>query len=160
MSDKYDAELGAVMRAHHCPAERVGSVPIKETFRGQTVWEGVVNVYAVKGHSQVKEAYAWSYKDDAGETQHVVVSQIPPGEGCAYGSSCLRRLIGEKVSTGNLAGSLREILVSGCSSCLSRSPSERSRFGSGCATQCFTESLGRQSCVATMRTRVGFGSSQ
>jgi hypothetical protein len=78
MSEKFDAELGAVMRAHHCPAERVEAVPIKETFRGETVWEGVVNVYDIKGHSQVKQAYAWSYKDDKGETQYVVVSKIPP----------------------------------------------------------------------------------
>jgi hypothetical protein len=75
---KYDAELGAVMTAHHCPAERVGAVPIKETFRGETVWEGVVNVYDVKGHSKVRQAFAWSYKDDKGETQYVVVSKLPP----------------------------------------------------------------------------------
>lgn len=78
MSDAYNPELGAVMEAHHCPAERVESVPIKETFRGDTVWEGVVNVYDIKGHSQVKQAYAWAYKDDKGETQYVVVSKTPP----------------------------------------------------------------------------------
>ncbi|HWA10744.1 MAG TPA: hypothetical protein VG838_14980 [Opitutaceae bacterium] len=78
MSEKYDPELGAVMKAHHAPAERVDRVPVKEIFRGETVWEGVVNVYDVKGHSKVKQAYAWSYKDDKGEAQYVVVSKIPP----------------------------------------------------------------------------------
>lgn len=78
MSDRYDELLGAVMKAHHCPAERVGAVPIREIFKGETVWEGVVSIYDIKGHSQVKQAYAWSYKDDNGDMQHVVVSKIPP----------------------------------------------------------------------------------
>jgi hypothetical protein len=36
------------------------TVPVKETFEGQTVWEGVVHVFDLAGHSKATRAYAWS----------------------------------------------------------------------------------------------------
>jgi hypothetical protein len=35
-------------------------VPVKETFGGKTVWEGVVHVFDITGHAKAKRAYAWS----------------------------------------------------------------------------------------------------
>ena len=35
-------------------------VPVKETFQGATVWEGVVHVFDLKGSPQATRAYAWS----------------------------------------------------------------------------------------------------
>jgi len=36
------------------------SVPVKETFDGKTVWEGVVHVFDLTGHPKATRAYAWS----------------------------------------------------------------------------------------------------
>jgi hypothetical protein len=38
----------------------VQSVPVKEIHNGQTVWEGVVHVFDLAGHSKATRAYAWS----------------------------------------------------------------------------------------------------
>jgi len=35
-------------------------VPVKETFGGKTVWEGIVHVFKIYGHPQANQAYAWS----------------------------------------------------------------------------------------------------
>jgi hypothetical protein len=34
----------------HCSAQLPQSVPVKETHRGATVWEGVVHVFDLEGH--------------------------------------------------------------------------------------------------------------
>src|SRR5205823_6677380 len=36
------------------------SVPVRETFEGETVWEGVVHVFDLAGHPTATRAYAWS----------------------------------------------------------------------------------------------------
>jgi len=35
-------------------------VPVKETFGGKTVWEGIVHVFKINDHPQANKAYAWS----------------------------------------------------------------------------------------------------
>ena len=50
----------AVESQHGCTATVFQSVPIKETFGGKTVWDGVVHVFSLKGHPTAKRAYAWS----------------------------------------------------------------------------------------------------
>jgi hypothetical protein len=34
-------------------------VPVKEVFRGETVWDGIVEVFHLAGHSQTDKVYAW-----------------------------------------------------------------------------------------------------
>jgi hypothetical protein len=41
-------------------ATLVQSVPVRETFKGQLVWEGVVHVFDLEGHPDATRAYAWS----------------------------------------------------------------------------------------------------
>ena len=36
------------------------SVPVKETYEGQTVWEGVVHIFNLDDHPSATIAYAWS----------------------------------------------------------------------------------------------------
>lgn len=50
----------AVESQHGGTATLAQSVPIKETFEGQTVWEGVVHVFDLAGHPKATRAYAWS----------------------------------------------------------------------------------------------------
>ena len=35
------------------------SVPVKETSNGKTVWEGVVEVFHLKGHPKTDTVFAW-----------------------------------------------------------------------------------------------------
>ena len=50
----------AVERVHSGSATFVQSVPVRETFEGKTVWEGVVHVFDLAGHPTATRAYAWS----------------------------------------------------------------------------------------------------
>ena len=50
----------AVECQHGGTATLAQSVPVTETFEGATVWEGVVHVFDLAGHSKASRAYAWS----------------------------------------------------------------------------------------------------
>ena len=51
----------AIRHMHGVEATHVESVPVRETFNGQTVWDGEVQVFDVKGHKTAKRVYAWSH---------------------------------------------------------------------------------------------------
>jgi hypothetical protein len=67
----------AVERAGNCKATHGESVPVLEVFRGQTVWEGVVEAYDLIGHPKATCAYGWAFQDGA-ETRFIAVLEIPP----------------------------------------------------------------------------------
>jgi hypothetical protein len=50
----------AVESQYSCRAMLVQTAPVRETFKGQPVWEGVVHVFDLEGHPQTTRAYAWS----------------------------------------------------------------------------------------------------
>jgi hypothetical protein len=50
----------AVERQHGGTATLAQSVPVRETFDGKPVWEGVVHVFDLAGHPSATRAYAWS----------------------------------------------------------------------------------------------------
>jgi len=50
----------AVERMHGGAAHLAQSVPVRETFEGKPVWEGVVHVFDLTGHPTATRAYAWS----------------------------------------------------------------------------------------------------
>jgi hypothetical protein len=50
----------AVETQHGGVAKLVQSVPVHETFRGQSVWDGVVHVFDLTDHPNATRAYAWS----------------------------------------------------------------------------------------------------
>jgi hypothetical protein len=56
----------------------VRSVPVHETFQGETVWEGAVEVFALKGHRKAGLAYAWSHETDTGGQRYVAVLGVDP----------------------------------------------------------------------------------
>jgi hypothetical protein len=45
---------------HHCQARLAQSVPVRERDGDVTVWQGVVHVFELSGHSKAIRAYAWS----------------------------------------------------------------------------------------------------
>jgi hypothetical protein len=71
-----------VQQLHNCGAVWRETVPVHEMFRGETVWQGEVEVFDLQGHPKAKRAYGWSHRDgknDEGE-RFVTVLEIPPVE--------------------------------------------------------------------------------
>jgi len=54
----------AIHNLHDCEATWLESIPIKEVFQGETVWEGIVQVFSLSGHPTANRCYAWSYVTD------------------------------------------------------------------------------------------------
>jgi hypothetical protein len=48
----------AIERMHGGTASLAQSVPVRDTFEGKTVWEGVVHVFDLTGHPTGIRAYA------------------------------------------------------------------------------------------------------
>jgi hypothetical protein len=69
-----------IRRLHGVEAMYVDSVPIKETFQGKTIWEGVVEVFDLVGHPKAPRVYAWAHDTDDPKhpRRHVTVLHIPP----------------------------------------------------------------------------------
>jgi hypothetical protein len=56
------------------------SVPVKEVFNGETVWDGIVEVFHLKGHPKTDKVYAWLHEsgDPGSDPRHVTVLHIHP----------------------------------------------------------------------------------
>jgi hypothetical protein len=61
----------SVESQHGGSATHVESVPVKETFAGQTVWEGVVEVFDLDDHPRATRAYAWSSPIEGSDKRRV-----------------------------------------------------------------------------------------
>jgi hypothetical protein len=69
----------AVESQHGCTATLAQSVPVKETFGGKTVWEGIVHVFKIHGHPQASQAYAWSSPIEGSDKRRFfAVLHVPP----------------------------------------------------------------------------------
>jgi hypothetical protein len=71
----------AIHRLNKCESRYLETVAISESFRSfkkDRIWRGEVAVFEIRGHPQAQRAYAWSHIHDDGQTQHVVVLEIPP----------------------------------------------------------------------------------
>jgi hypothetical protein len=69
-----------ISQLHNCGAVWRETVPVHEVFRGQTVWQGEVEVFDLTNHPKAKRAYTWSHRegqDDTGE-RFVTVLELPP----------------------------------------------------------------------------------
>lgn len=77
----YISELQDVIRQlHGAEAKHVESVPVKEVFNGQTVWEGIVEVFDLHGHPKAPMVYAWTNEtnDPDNPKHHVTVLHLGP----------------------------------------------------------------------------------
>ena len=63
---------------HGYKSRHGGSIAVHETCQGQTVWQGVVEVFELHGHPQAQFACAWSYKADDGSKRYVAILGVPP----------------------------------------------------------------------------------
>lgn len=76
----YIEELEDVIRRlHGSQSVNIESVPVKETFQGKTVWEGIVEVFDLIGHPNASRIYAWAYEtDNPKKPRHVTVLHMGP----------------------------------------------------------------------------------
>ena len=63
----------AIRDLHSCASSFLESVPVLEAFAGETVWEGLVQVFRLYGHPDAHRCYAWSYETDSGGRKFVAV---------------------------------------------------------------------------------------
>ncbi len=70
---------GAIQNLHSCNSIWIESVPVKEIFEGETVWEGTVQIFQLTDHPTAKKCYAWSYQvDDSVKRKFVAVLHQDP----------------------------------------------------------------------------------
>lgn len=62
-----DQLRAAVEGMHGGVATLAQTVPVHETFDGDTVWEGLVHVFDLTGHPKATRAYAWSHAVEGSE---------------------------------------------------------------------------------------------
>lgn len=79
-TDVTQDQLKRTVEAQHgCTATLTQSVPVKETFGGKTVWEGVVHVFRIHGHPTATTAYAWSSPIEGSDKRRFfAVLHVPP----------------------------------------------------------------------------------
>jgi hypothetical protein len=69
----------AVEAQHGCRATLAQSVPVRDTFGGKPVWEGIVHVFDLAGHPTATMAYAWSSPIKGGDKRRFyAVLHVPP----------------------------------------------------------------------------------
>lgn len=77
MSPRIEKIKDAVQVVNRCKAEYLESVLVREMFRNQIAWEGVVEVFAITGHPRASKCYAWAVQGDK-EDHYTTVLEIPP----------------------------------------------------------------------------------
>ncbi len=80
MTDASEIErlLRAIWDLHKARAVHRESVPVREEFRGEVAWDGVVEVFDLEAHPKAKTAYAWAHESDSGGRRFVAVLGVGP----------------------------------------------------------------------------------
>lgn len=69
----------AVESQHGGTATLVQSVPVRESFNGSPVWEGVVHVFDLADNPKATRAYAWSSPIEGSKNRRFyAVLHVPP----------------------------------------------------------------------------------
>ena len=67
-----EALKDAIRNLHGCESTWVEAVLVLETFQDETVWEGEVRVFDLKGHPTAHRCYSWSHVIDDSEKRRFV----------------------------------------------------------------------------------------
>lgn len=70
----------AIRNVYHVEAVYVETVPIKEVFQGEVIWDGAVEVFDLPDASEASRVYAWAHDTDLADRPRrtVTVLHIPP----------------------------------------------------------------------------------
>jgi hypothetical protein len=75
----YIEELkAAILNVHGATSTHVETVPVTEEFQGETVWQGEVEVFDIRGHPKATRCYGWGYSTDEDQRRYVAVLGLPP----------------------------------------------------------------------------------
>jgi len=67
-----------IRELHGVESSYLRSERVHETFEGETVWEGMVEVYSLKGHPKAGLAYGWGEDTDDGGRRYVAILGLAP----------------------------------------------------------------------------------
>ena len=73
-----EALHAAIRNLHGCDSTWIGAIPVTETFKGKTVWDGVVQVFELHGHPAATRCYVWSHATTGKKRRFVVVLHQGP----------------------------------------------------------------------------------
>lgn len=78
--DQYIEELkAAILNVHGAQATHVETVPVTEEFQGETVWQGEVEVFTIRGHPKANRVYGWGFTVNENQgRKYVAVLEVPP----------------------------------------------------------------------------------
>ncbi len=69
----------AIEKLHSCSATPREVVPVEEVFEGRIVWDGLVHIFDLSGHSEANRCYAWSSPiEGSSKRKFYAVLHIPP----------------------------------------------------------------------------------
>jgi hypothetical protein len=63
---------------HGVDSSHLRSERVVLTYQDETVWEGVVEIFGLKGHPKAGLGYAWSQETDGGGRRYVAILGMPP----------------------------------------------------------------------------------
>jgi hypothetical protein len=75
--DYIEALTHAIKQGFSCEAKHIKTEHIKEVFKGETVWEGEVEVFEITSHPKAKQAYGWGFREDK-KAEFATVLGLPP----------------------------------------------------------------------------------
>ena len=67
----------AVAALHGCDCSHSDTTRVIEQYEGQTVFDGNVETFALYGHPDATEAFAWAFHNGT-EPQYLAVLKVPP----------------------------------------------------------------------------------
>ena len=73
MDNRFHDLIEAIRRNFDCDATWLRSEHVHEEWRGETVWEGDVQICAIKGYPKAELAYAWSWQTEDGTARSTAV---------------------------------------------------------------------------------------
>lgn len=79
MSDYIEELQAGFLKLHGCDATYVETVPVVEEFQGETIWQGDVEVFDIRGHPKATRGYGWGYVASESEgRRYFTVLELPP----------------------------------------------------------------------------------
>jgi hypothetical protein len=72
------ALVEAIRHLHGAEATWLESVPVREVFSGEVMWDGEVQVFSLTGSPLATKAYAWSHTTTGTKRQFYAVLHVPP----------------------------------------------------------------------------------
>lgn len=73
-----EALIDAIKTGYNCKATYKETVFVKEMFQEKVAWEGLVEVFELKGHLQAKKCYGWGVEKEKKEMEFVTVLGVSP----------------------------------------------------------------------------------